>query len=440
MRPQEPVSDQHALLLDYVERLNHHRDGRRMIHLHLSALRPQNRRDHHIRIAMNAFEGLIRRFEGQMFHLRNDDLFIGLRGAGVAEIDDVVLKLRFLFSEDPLFGLEEAAPGAPGAGAPAGAPGPGAQAFCTWYDLGADYIQLLNDVRYLVRASENRAARAAAGDCAEPRVDERRPLDPVTLGRLETAMRTIDIGGLVRRQPICAVVPGSAPKPMFSELFVSIALLHKKLVPDIDLFGDRWLFQRLTETLDQRVLSILPEVEGRTSLPTCVNVNVRTLLSPEFLVFDKLLRQRTQKVMVFELQSIDVFGDMGSFMFARDFVRDRGYRLSLDGLNHLIFPLFDRAALGFDFQKIHWSPDIVTEMQQKRRAALRDAIKTAGSNRIILCRCDSADAVGFGHSVGISLFQGSHIDALLGQAPTAAAAQAAAQATSPAASAMAGRA
>jgi hypothetical protein len=408
MRAQEPACDQHALLLDYVERLNQHRDGRRMIHLHLSALRPQNRRDHHIRIAMNAFEGLARRCEGQMFRLRNDDLFIGLRGASVAEIDDVVLRLRFLFSEDPLLGLEEGAPNSDG------------QVFCTWYDLANDYIQLLNDARHIAPTRESTpAAAAAANGRAAPCVQECRPLDSATLGRLEAAIRTLDISALVRRQPICAILPGTAPKPMFSELFVSIALLQKKLVPDIDLFGDRWLFQRLTETLDQRVLSILPGIESRVPLPTSVNVNVSTLLSPEFLVFDKALRQRSQKVMMFELQSIDVFGDMGSFMFARDFVRDRGYRLALDGLNHLIFPLFDRAALGFDFQKIHWSPDITAEKQQKRRAALRGAIQAAGPNRVILCRCDSADAITFGHSIGITLFQGSHIDALINPQPAA---------------------
>lgn len=409
MRAQEPASDQHALLLDYVERLNQHRDNRRVIHLHLSALRPQNRREHHIRIAMNAFEGLIRRFEGQAFRLRNDDLFVGLRGASVAEIDNVVLKLRFLFSDDPLLGTDD------------GAPKSGARVFCTWYDIAADYIQLLNDVRGMTPPPEGRSASVTAGAGQTARCPNHAlPLDPATLGRLETAMRAIDIASLVRRQPVCAIFPGSAPKPMFSELFVSIPLLQKKLVPGVELAGDRWLFQRLTETLDQRVLSILPEIESRVQLPTCVNVNVSTLLSPEFLVFDKALRRSTQKVMVFELQSIDVFGDIGSFMFARDFVRDRGYRLSLDGLNHLIFPLFNRGALGFDFQKMHWSPDILAEMQQKRSAALRDAIQAVGPNRVILCRCDSPEAIRFGHSVGITLFQGSHIDALLNAQPAVA--------------------
>lgn len=411
MRSQDPMADQSTLLLDYIERLNQHRDGRRAIHLHLSALKPQNRRDHHIRIAANTFETLVRRHDGQLFHLRNGDLFVGLRGASVADIDDVVLKLRFLFSNDPLFSTED------------GANGLGAQGFCTWYDVPTDYTQMLNDVRHIAQA-ESRAARTAAErpepTPVQPPAD-RRPLDPATLGRLETALRTVDISGMVRRQSVCAIFPGRAPQPMFSELFVSIGLVQKALVPGIDLTADRWLFQRLTETLDQRVLSILPTIEGRLPLPTCVNINVSTLLSPEFLAFDKALRQRTQKVMVFELQSIDVFGDMGSFLFAREFVRDRGYRLSLDGLNHLIFPLFDRQALGFDFQKIYWSSDIATEVEATRRQALLEAIRRVGPNRVVLCRCDSPDAVGFGHSVGITLFQGSHIDRLIQAQPAEAA-------------------
>ena len=41
------------------------------------------------------------------------------------------------------------------------------------------------------------------------------------------------------------------------------------------------------------------------------------------------------------------------------------------------------------------------------------AIKRAGVDRVILCRCDSADAIGWGQSVGIRLFQGHYIDSRL---------------------------
>ncbi|WP_164516573.1 hypothetical protein [Minwuia thermotolerans] len=34
---------------------------------------------------------------------------------------------------------------------------------------------------------------------------------------------------------------------------------------------------------------------------------------------------------------------------------------------------------------------------------------------LILCRCDNAHAVEFGRSIGVSLFQGRHVDALLSE-------------------------
>lgn len=58
-----------ALLLDYAQRLERHRQDRRAVHIHLSRLKPQNRREHHIRIAANTFEELVKQFEGQIFML-----------------------------------------------------------------------------------------------------------------------------------------------------------------------------------------------------------------------------------------------------------------------------------------------------------------------------------------------------------------------------------
>ena len=406
MRPQLVMPASEELLLDYVERLSHHREDRRAVHLYLSALRPHNRRDHHIRIAINTFEPLLRKFDGRIFRLRNDDLFVFVRGATVAEVDEVVLKLRFLFSDDPLLCTEE--------GGASSYP----KAFCTWYEIEADYWPLLSSVRHIAENAPIRsepAVPAQAQTNAPAQASKLRPLDPATLARLEISLRTMDLRTVVRRQAVSAVFPKTEPRHIFDELFVSTALLRKTLVPGIDLTSDRWLFQRLTETLDLRVLALLPGIEAREPTPTCINLNVSTLLAPEFLAFDKALRQKTHKVVVFELQSMDVFGDIGAFMFARDFVRERGYRLTLDGLSHLSFPLIDRAGLGFDFQKIYWSPDIVNEMQPERRAAFREAIQRTGPNRVILCRCGSADAIAFGHEVGITLFQGSYVDRLMAE-------------------------
>ncbi|MBT5664966.1 MAG: hypothetical protein HOJ06_06470, partial [Rhodospirillaceae bacterium] len=102
MKQEDGISSQAYLLLDYTQRLNRHRDERRAVHIHLSRLKPQNRREQHIRVAVNTFEDLVTQFDGQIFSLGNSDLVFICKSAKIKDIDDAVTKLRFLFSEDPL--------------------------------------------------------------------------------------------------------------------------------------------------------------------------------------------------------------------------------------------------------------------------------------------------------------------------------------------------
>ena len=125
-------------MLDYAQRVGRFREGRRAVHLHLSRLRPHNRRDHHIRIAMNTFEGLVRQFECQIFHLSSADIVFVCKDAKLVVIDEAIQKVRYLFGEDPLTqgGTDE----------------DGADRFCTWYDFEHDY-----DSFYVMAESLSRA-------------------------------------------------------------------------------------------------------------------------------------------------------------------------------------------------------------------------------------------------------------------------------------------
>ena len=75
---------QEYLLLSHLQRLERNRAGRRAVHIHLSNLRDHNRKAHHIKIAGNTFEGLVRHFDGQMFALNNGDLIFICTGARYA--------------------------------------------------------------------------------------------------------------------------------------------------------------------------------------------------------------------------------------------------------------------------------------------------------------------------------------------------------------------
>ncbi|MBI3452385.1 MAG: hypothetical protein HY057_06050 [Rhodospirillales bacterium] len=393
----EKLPSQETLLLDYAQRLDRHRAGRCAVHVHLSKLRAYNRRDQHIRIAANTFENLVGTYEGQIFILSNADLVFVGKGASFADIDGAVIKLRYLFSEDPLSQAENDS----------------RDPFCTWYNIETQYPEFFALAQQMAATAERRGT----GGPLTATQAQQQPSDPLTpdqLARIEQTLVRADLTNLMRRQSACALIDGAPPQTVFQELFVSIADLQKLIAPKISLLSNRWLFQHLTETLDKRMLALLPRhndstIQTRFSL----NLNVATLLSPEFLAFDGELRATARGTVVIELQVFDVFADVGSFFFARDFVRERGYRLCLDGVSHIAAPTIDRERLGIDLVKIMWDPGMSDAASDRRNAEFRETIKRIGEARVILARCGSASAVEFGHSAGIAVFQGWHVDSLL---------------------------
>jgi len=396
-----------AQLADHAQRLTKFPTGWRAVYIHLSNLRAQNRQEHHVRIAAASFETLSRRFDGRLFRLENNDYVFACKGAEVSDIEAVIDKLRHLFSEDPLTI----------AGSTDG------RRFTTWFDISKqsdrDTFKQLADQLYN-RAEERRSKERQSrvmdvgmGSRNKQNIESVGPLTPELLSKLEAALGRMDIRNLIRRQPICAIIPGNAPKLVFNELYIAMAELTRLIMPGVDLFADRWLFQRLTQSLDKRMMTALPDMKADLEQALSVNINVTTLLSNEFLHFDSQLRAATKKAILFELQTADIFSDMGAFLFARDFVHDRGYRLCLDGLTHFTFPLVNREDLGVDLKKMYWAPDLSDEGQEARREKIRQAVAQAGAARVILCRCDDERAVEFGQMLGISLFQGRYIDTLL---------------------------
>jgi hypothetical protein len=395
----EHLPNQEDVLLDYVRRLDKFRAGRRAIHVHLSRLRPYNRRGHHLRIAASAFEPLIRGYEGALFRFDNNDMILICSGASVAKIDEYVLRLRYLFSEDPLLtGHEQEG-----------------EEFCSWYDVETEYAALLALAESVV---EGRAeAECQAAESARERVGPKAPMAPLDPPHLETIIRAIaqaDLSGVMRRQPVCAVAGGAKPEPLFHELYISVGDLRQTLMPTHDILANRWLFQDLTRHLDNRMIALLTRNDDSTlNEAFSLNLNVETVLSPEFIEFDEALNGAKRRTVVIELQLIDVFADLGSFTFARDFLHERGYKLCLDGITHLSLPFIDRDRLGFDLIKLQWSADLADQTTGARGEALREAVALQSPERIIMCHSDSQTAVEVGRALGIAMYQGHLLDHLL---------------------------
>ncbi len=406
MAPQDGfkrMPSQENLLLDYVRRLEKHKRGRMSVHIRLSGLRPFNRREHHVRVAADNFEPLVKDLAGQLFILKNSDLFFIYKDGVQGQVETAVQKIRYLFSDDPLLADADDS----------------SRKFAAWYDVEREFDKILEFARSMADVEdgggEKRNGRPDARAALKARQTRGSPLTPDVLTRVETALARADLSNMVRRQFVCGVTAKGVPEPAFSEMFISIHDLRETLLPGVNLTGNRWLFQHLTSSLDRRMLAMLSKTDQITiSGDISFNLNVSTILSPDFLAFDDNITASRRGSLVVEIEKTDIFADLGAYLFARNFVQQRGYRICIDGLTHLTMPLLDRERLGADFVKLVWDPEMVdsdSDMQERIRAMVR----RAGQSRVVMCRCDSRESVDFGQSIGIQYFQGRHVENLIAE-------------------------
>ena len=384
------------LLLGFVTRLDRHRAGRMACELHLGLLRPYHQQPHHLRIVRKTMEPLTRRFDAGIYEMHNKSVVVVTKGAALADIEHYVAQVRALFSEDPLF------------------IGQDPSQFCSWYDLERDYEALLRRARLL--SEERMAAESGAGDERAPAnraVPGGTAIRPTHLEQIERAIEHADLANILRRQEVCAIIPGMRPEPMFHELYFSMFYLAQTLLPGHNVTSDDFLFRHLTRVLDRRMLALMMQRELFPMLRTAaLNLNVRTVLSAEFMEFDKATNIKDRGSLAIELPALDIMNEPNEYLFARDFLKERGYKIVLDGVKHLNLPLIDRDWLGFDFVKVTWTPSLYDDAAGQRGDALKAAVSKIGRDRVVLCRVDSEDGLKAGEALGVTLYQGRLVDTL----------------------------
>ncbi|MDP6428732.1 MAG: hypothetical protein QGH73_06430 [Rhodospirillales bacterium] len=386
-------------LLDHVERVTHARSDRFAVVINLSRLSPHNRQPHHIRIASRTFDTLLNSHDVQLYVLGNGDIVLMCKDVRIDDVDYMIDKLRTLFRNDPL-----AARG-----------GAGGHEFTDWYDFEVEFDALFELTRAWAARAKRNAARsedASAGRGIGTGFAGQ-PLDPYSLAKVDDSLSRLRIVELLREQPAVIVGLDGSEKILFREKFVSIAELQRRVAPGFNLVSNPWLFQHLTETIDRRVMAAMArddfaKISGNISL----NLNVKSVLSKDFQRFDEAVAEHTGKFII-EMQKIDVFSDIENFTYARNWLRDRGYRVLLDGLNPLSLQYFDPGLLGADYYKVAWGTEFVETESKEAHAETAALVEKIGPECFILGRTDSEGAMSWALTLGIRRFQGFFIDRLV---------------------------
>lgn len=417
-------------LVESLGALAEERDNWRAVIFHLSEMQEDAKSEYQVKISVNLVLDLLREFDGGVFVLSTGSMVVMCRQLPSPLLNKLIFQLRYLYMDDPLaYGLD-------------GSENPD---FCTIYDLSErwdDFYEECNRRMMLVarkRPAGAAPARPAAAKPSEPAANPQmsaapvRPSEPEMrmidrtgkavrddafsasrLARIETDLVNADLSRAIRRQPICAAVPGTAVRPVFEELYIHMPHLKQLLRADVDFFSNQWLFRYLTQILDARMLWMLKHYASRfLQSPISINIHVETLLSDAFREFDAAVKPEVRVATVLEVPIVDVFSDIMTFLHAREQVQRLGYRICIDGLNTTSFLQIDRARLGADLIKLQWNADRESDLNSPENRKLVEAVKACGPNRVILCRCDSKYAIQYGQAMGLSLFQGRYVDLLL---------------------------
>jgi EAL domain-containing protein (putative c-di-GMP-specific phosphodiesterase class I) len=379
-------------------------DQHGLLRLHLSRLSAGNRDAQSLREAETAFEELSRIRSARLYRLRSSDMMVLYDPTQVDQVEKCLMKLLRLWSADPLLVKFKA--------------DPRKNKLATWYHLAEDFPKLMAFAERQVGDQEavgkTLAELVAEREVARANVERGVPMTPIGLGRAEESLARVDLSSFTRRQPVCALVEDGKPETVFTEVFVSIADLRETIMPGTDFGANPWLFQRMTQTLDRRVMSQMSRKEDKSLMRDgfSVNLNIGTLLSEEFLTFDDNFAPSASNI-VLEVRLEDIFSDLSAFTFARDFVHERGYRICIDGVSYRTYAYADTNRLGVAYSKLMWSPDMAAIMGTDRSQAFKDLIRERRRGRTILSRCDNDSALRIGSQLGITLFQGRHLDSLL---------------------------
>lgn len=278
------------------------------------------------------------------------------------------------------------------------------------YDLVANFRSAADRVA--------KYAELAQRQIGEPDADKQ--LRPLTTTDIKNVMRAYEkfgnerfVKAFVRNQDVVTNFAANPPNVVMSEYFISMDLLRKPLFVDVEMRGSGRLFNEFTLALDQILLQAFNHVH--TSEARCsINLNVESVFTEVFEGFLRATPPSKLEQVVFEFRQANIVENFDEFQVARGLIKSKGAHIAVDQIFPQTVGLIDLDYIGASFAKIHWRNG-AEEILKERERALKYIIDCNVTP--ILIRVDNARALEFGAFMGIELFQGFHIDSLLGKKP-----------------------
>jgi EAL domain-containing protein (putative c-di-GMP-specific phosphodiesterase class I) len=390
-----PGSAEEALMR-FVMRMGAERQSHVAIQFHLSRITRAHRNGKHLSIAAN----LLREMLGPMLHgpfvLRDGDIVVVRRPAEPDRLNEAVETLRYLFAAE--------APLAEG----------GLQPY-TLFQLETEHLILLQGLLRLSEAEDRRVLQGRRQVTPRPAGPL---LPPAEIGTLMQRIGKLELANYLRHQTVWSFGAPDTPRPMFDELYVSVAELSDALGLAPEMAKDPQVFGLITRAFDKYVLATLLKDHAEARRPISININLQSLLSSEFLEFESQRHARWRGQIILEMQFANIWSDLESYFAVTQSAREDGFGCCIDGVTYQALPLANLRRLEADFVKLIWD-DAMLSLDETGLREICRAIKDCGTERVVLARCGREEALQFGLAASIRLFQGRYIDGAARELQTA---------------------
>ncbi len=196
---------------------------------------------------------------------------------------------------------------------------------------------------------------------------------------------------------------------VMTEYYISMDLIRKPLFVDVEMRGSGRVFHEFTLVLDQIMLQSfnkMPTSDGRCSM----NLNVESVFTEAFENFIEDTPENKLHKIVFEFRQANIVENFDEFQVARGLIKSKGATIAVDQIFPQTVGLVDLEYIGATYAKIHWRTGAEEILKERAKAIkyMMDCNVTP-----LLIRVDSERAFDVGASMGISTYQGFHVDELI---------------------------
>lgn len=213
----------------------------------------------------------------------------------------------------------------------------------------------------------------------------------------------------VQGQAIALITEGKPPMPIAREYYVRMDLMCQDVLKDVAIHESDPLFTQLTAALDSLILGayrLFNPAGGKCSL----NLSLETVGNNAYQKFLAANGDAKLTNAIIEFKLADTLRDLRKFQQAQGSIRKLGGNVAVDIIDPSALEVLNLAGFKANLAKILWR-DTGAETLARYRHVIR-AAQEAGCI-VVLCRVDSELGIRVGREVGITAFQGFHVDAMM---------------------------